>query len=69
MLASPTPRALPTKGAVHYTGIPRSTLYELAGRGLLDVRKSGRRAVWLVDSLNKYLDGLPAANLHAQAVR
>ncbi len=40
-------------------GHGRSFLYELIKQGKVDARKSGRRTVLMVESLQRYVDGLP----------
>ena len=63
MPANPTPLAYSIPDAVHATGLPRTTLYELIGRGVLQARKAGRRTLIPADSLNGYLASLPAATI------
>lgn len=40
-------------------GHGRSFLYELIKQGKVDARKSGRRTVLTVESLQRYVDSLP----------
>jgi hypothetical protein len=59
------PRFLHILEAVAYSGISRSTLYELAPshKGLF--RKAGKRVLVDLKVLDKLLDGLPAAKIKA----
>lgn len=41
------------------TGLPRSTIYELIGAGLLPARKVGMRTLVLRDDLLRFLESLP----------
>jgi len=53
--------------AVEETGIPRSSLYVLAGRGDIDIKKSGRRSLILGSSLARYIASLPPAPIRKVA--
>lgn len=49
--------------AARISGIPRSSLYELARDGKLRVVKRGRRSLILDEDLRTFLRNLPAADL------
>ena len=57
------PGAYNIDGAIGYTGLTRSRIYELVGAGVLDARKAGRRTLIVGDSLRAYLAGLPRADI------
>jgi hypothetical protein len=61
MVAASLPVTLTIARAVSETGIPRSNLYLLASRGVIDIRKSGRRSLVMGEGLLRYLDSLPPA--------
>jgi hypothetical protein len=63
MAAAILPVTLTIARAVSETGIPRSNLYVLAGRGAIDIRKSGRRSLVTGESLSRYLESLPSAQI------
>jgi hypothetical protein len=50
-------------GATAASGLPRSTIYLLLGRGVLTAKKCGRRTLIAGNSLRAYLDSLPAADI------
>lgn len=58
---SPDAVTLTIDGARAVCGLPRTTLYGLIGRGVLQTRKAGRRTLITGESLRSYLAGLPAA--------
>ena len=49
------------EGAVKVSGLARSRIYELMGKGELVARKAGRRTLIMGDSLRAYLENLPSA--------
>ena len=51
--------AYTVRSATAASGLSRSRIYELIGRGELDARKDGRRTIVLADSLNAYIAALP----------
>jgi hypothetical protein len=51
------------EGAMEFSGLTRSRLYELMGAGVLDARKAGRRTIIVGDSLRAYLTNLPRADI------
>lgn len=57
------PISLTIQRAVVETGIPRSSLYVLASRGEIEIRKLGKRSLVMGESLTRYLEGLPKAIL------
>ena len=59
--AQPLPGAFTIEGAVAFSGLPRSHIYEAIGRNDLDARKAGRRTLIEGDSLRAYLAKLPRA--------
>ena len=52
--------------AVQASGLPRTTIYELIGAGLIEARKAGRRTLIPADSLRRYLDALPLATIRTR---
>lgn len=52
-------------GTTQATGLPRTTIYALIGKGVLDARKSGRRTLITADSIRAYLASLPTAQIGA----
>jgi excisionase family DNA binding protein len=54
--------------ATKVTGLPRTTIYGLLGAGRLVAKKAGRRTLVTHDSIQAYLEGLPAANIRAPKV-
>lgn len=55
------PLALTIEDAVKVSGLARSRIYELMGKGELVARKAGRRTLIMGDSLRAYLENLPCA--------
>ena len=53
--------ALTIEDAVKTSGLARSRIYELLGKGELEARKAGRRTLIMGDSLRTYLENLPSA--------
>jgi excisionase family DNA binding protein len=49
--------------AARVSGIGRTTLYELLGRGEIQARKAGGRTLIPAESLRDYLKNLPAADI------
>ena len=66
MQDNPTGLAFTIPDAVQASGLPRTTIYELIGKGALEARKAGRRTLIPADSLRRYLDGLPAAAIRTR---
>jgi excisionase family DNA binding protein len=60
-----TPMTYTIEGAVEASGLPRTTIYELLGRGIIEARKAGRRTLIPAASLQAYLDSLPPATIAA----
>ncbi|MDE1882914.1 MAG: helix-turn-helix domain-containing protein [Rhodospirillales bacterium] len=63
--AATLPRFFRIPEAVAYSGVSRTALYLLMGNGILAARKSGRATLIDRESLDRYLDGLPAAEIKA----
>ncbi len=59
------PLAFTIEGTTQATGLPRTTIYELLGQGKLQARKAGRRTLILAESVQAYLESLPAATIAA----
>ncbi len=59
------PMTYSIEGATQATGLPRTTIYELLGQQRLSAVKAGRRTLILADSVQSYLDSLPAATIAA----
>ncbi len=57
--------ALTIEDAVKASGLARSRIYELMGKGELEARKAGRRTLIMGDSLRGYLENLPVAKIAA----
>jgi hypothetical protein len=57
--------SLTIEDAVKVSGLARSRLYELMGRGELEARKAGKRTIITSESLRRYIESLPAANIRA----
>lgn len=60
MPATALPMTLTVQRAVAETGISRSRLYELAGRGEIEIKKNGRQALITGESLCRYIASLPS---------
>ncbi len=59
---TPPRKLVPIPGAqAALGGIGRTTIYELAKRGDIDLVNIGRRSFITVASLNEYIDGLSAS--------
>lgn len=54
-------RALSVTDAAKYLSVHRATIYRLAHKGDISIRKIAGRAVVLRDELDSYLDNLPNA--------
>lgn len=52
---------------VRLGGAGRSTVYELVARKLLDGVKVGRRTMITEESIQRYIDGLPSAQIRLPA--
>ncbi len=63
-----SPKTMTLPNATEMSGLGRTHIYELAGRGEIDLVKSGSRTLVRVDSLLAYLDRLPKANIRPKAV-
>jgi excisionase family DNA binding protein len=61
-----TPLMFTIPGATQATGLPRTTIYDLISKGLLDARKAGRRTLLTADSIQAYLATLPSAKIGNQ---
>ncbi len=59
----PPPAAFTIEGAMDFSGLTRSRLYELMSAGDLEARKAGRRTLIVGDSLRSYLQNLPRADI------
>ena len=59
MTHSPTPLMLSIRNAVIASGIRRTKLYELIGRGLIRAVKADGKTLIEVQSVRDYLDRLP----------
>jgi hypothetical protein len=57
------PATLTIANAVKHTNLSRATIYRLAGKRLLTLRKSGRRTLVCYKSLAGYLENLPDAGI------
>ncbi|MBK3778412.1 helix-turn-helix domain-containing protein [Azospirillum brasilense] len=55
------PVAMTVPHAVRYSGLGRSTLYNLLGKNQIEAVKAGNRTLVLTASIRAYLAGLPAA--------
>lgn len=60
------PAALTIQGAVAYSGLPRSRLYQFAAEGRLTFRRAGRRTLVMADELRALLASLPRARASPQ---
>lgn len=49
--------------AVAWSGIGRTSLYLLLAQGKLEARKAGNRTLILAESLRRYVESLPAADI------
>jgi excisionase family DNA binding protein len=58
-----TPYAFTVNDAAAYSGIGRTRLYELIGAGKLEALKAGKRTLIVSDSLRRYLETLPRADV------
>ena len=56
----PDKRKLSVAEAAQYLGVHEQTLREKADLGEVPARREGRCRVFLLEDLDKYLDGLPA---------
>jgi hypothetical protein len=59
------PLAYTIDGAVKASGLKRTRIYELIGLGQLVAKKAGRCTIITADSLQRYIEDLPAANIRA----
>jgi hypothetical protein len=59
----PLPATFTIEGAIDFSGLTRSRLYELMGTGQVEARKAGRRTLLVGDSLRAYLANLPRADI------
>jgi hypothetical protein len=57
------PQYLKIPDAVIYSGVSRSSLYVAMARGVVIARKSGKSTLIDRESLDKYLEGLPRAEI------
>ena len=55
--------AMSVADAVRYSGIGRTSLYELMGAGKIEHRKAGSRTLILAESLRSYIASLPPADI------
>lgn len=55
-----------TTEAAHAIGCGRTRLYELMGEGRLDARSCGGRTLVTMDSLRRFADSLPRADIRAK---
>ena len=69
MSAATLPFTMTYDRAVAETGIARSCLRRLAAEGKFQIRRSGKRALIVGDSLASYINSLPATSPHAKASR
>jgi len=60
---SQQPAAFTIEGAIEFSGLTRSRIYEEVGAGRIEARKAGRRTLILGDSLRAYLANLPRADI------
>ncbi len=64
------PLAYRIDDAKRLIGCGTTRLYELIGAGVLDARKAGSRTIIVAESLRKYVENLPKAQIttgqHAQ---
>ena len=58
-----TQLALTIEDAVKTSGLARSRLYILLAEGKIEARKAGRRTLIVGDSLRRYLESLPLAQI------
>ena len=55
--------ALTIAEATRVSGLGRTTLYEAIGAGRIEARKAGNRTLIPADSLRRFLDSLPPADI------
>ncbi|WP_298283649.1 hypothetical protein [Acidocella sp.] len=55
--------ALTVENAVKASGLARSRIYLLLGEGKLEAKKAGKRTLIMADSLRRYLESLPPAEI------
>lgn len=60
------PAAMDIRAAGQFSGLSRSRLYVLAGRGEIEMIKAGRRTLIKTKSLQDAIDRLPAAKIRPQ---
>jgi len=55
--------SLTINDAARLCGLGRTTIYQAIGAGKLDARKSGNRTLIPADSLRKFIENLPPADI------
>ena len=63
------PFAVAMEDAPRLFGMSRAHIYRLSKRGLIDLKKAGRRTLILTDSMVHYLHSLPSAQSNTCASR
>ena len=58
------PRAYTVRDACREIGCAKTKLYELLSEGALDARKSGGTTLIMGQSIDRYLENLPRAEIH-----
>jgi hypothetical protein len=57
------PLVYTVRDACCVAGVKTTKLYQLIGAGLLDAKKAGRRTLLTGESLRRYVDSLPKADI------
>jgi hypothetical protein len=65
VMASVPLMTAPMKDAPAITGLSRSALYRAAGEGRIVLRKMGRTTLVDLESVHKFIEQLPLANISA----
>ena len=61
------PRLVPIDHACAYSGFGRTKLYEELGKGNILASKHGRRTLINLDSVDRFIESLPAATFRSPA--